>query len=177
MGVRCLRVDPQVPSAYPIAQDLSKSNLLRFVMSTGAEGERLKKAVLNAVSAFGKPEKRSDYVALYDVDCVIHDSPQGTLKGFEAIKQFYDSFWAAFPDAQLALENVIVEGDRFACTYTVTATHSGSAFNGIPASRKAIMITGVTILRLLESGKCIERWNGSDTLPLLQQLGATTSPK
>lgn len=60
-----------------------------------------------------------------------------------------------------------------ACTFTVTGTHTGATFNGMPASGKRITVNGVTILEFIgSSGKCVERWHGADTLPLLQQLGA-----
>lgn len=140
--------------------------------STTALQEQLKNAVLNAARAFSRPDQRLGYIALYDDNAAIYDTPQGTIKGMEAIRQYYDGFWASFPDARLDLENVIAEGDKVACTFTVTGTHTGSAFNGIPAAGKAVKISGVSILRFLDSGKCIERWHGADTLPLLQQLGA-----
>ncbi|WP_337862517.1 ester cyclase [Nitrososphaera sp.] len=140
--------------------------------TTGARAERLKKATLDAARAFGDPARRSDYLELYDDNAAIYYTPQGTIKGIEAIKQYYSGFWAAFPDARLELENVMAEGDRVACTFTVTGTHTGSAFNGIPAAGKKIAVTGASVLRFLDNGKCIERWHGADTLPLLQQLGA-----
>ena len=143
---------------------------------SSAREEQFKNAIQSAAQAFGRQERRSDYLALYDSNAVIYDTPAGMLKGIEAITQFYNGFWAAFPDARLELGNIIAEGDKVACTFSATGTHTGSAFNGIPASGKPIRITGVTILRFLDSGKCIERWNGSDTLPLLQQLGAIPPP-
>jgi steroid delta-isomerase-like uncharacterized protein len=139
---------------------------------SSAKEDLFKKATLNAAKAFGNPDRRSDYLVLYDGDAAIYDTPQGTIKGIEAITQYYKGFWAAFPDAHLDLENVLAEGDKVACTFTVTGTHTGSAFNAIPASGKSIKITGVSILRFRDSGKCMERWHGADTLPLLQQLGA-----
>lgn len=140
--------------------------------TTTVRQDQLKKAVLDAARAFSTPDRRSGYIALYDDNAAIYDTPQGTIKGMDAMRQYYNSFWASFPDARLDLENVIAEGDKVACTFTVTGTHTGSAFNGIPAAGKAIKVTGVSILRFLDSGKCIERWHGADTLPLLQQLGA-----
>ena len=140
--------------------------------SSSAREEQFEKAILDAAQAFGKQERRSDYLALYDNNAAIFDTPQGTIKGIEAITQYYKVFWAAFPDVRLELDNVIAEGNKVACTFTVTGTHTGSAFNGIPAAGKPIRITGVTMLRFLDNGKCIERWHGADTLSVLQQLGA-----
>jgi predicted ester cyclase len=134
--------------------------------------ERFKNALLDAAKAFGQPDKRAGYVALYDDNAAIYDTTAGTVKRIGAIRQYYNAFWASFPDARLELGNMIAEGDKVACTFALTGTHMGAAFNGIPAAGKAIRLTGVSLLRFLDNGKCIERWHGGDTLPLLQQLGA-----
>lgn len=66
------------------------------------------------------------------------------------------------------------EEGRLACRFVLEATHTG-AFMGIAATGKAIRVAGMTILRFA-NGCCVERWNQSDMLGWLQQLGAVPAP-
>jgi predicted ester cyclase len=51
-----------------------------------------------------------------------------------------------------------------------TGTHTGSPLLGVPPSGKAIVLTGIDVLRI-KNGQIIERWSESDQLYLLQTLG------
>ncbi len=130
--------------------------------------ETNKAALLRAAENFSDPNKRETYLELYDTDCVMYGVP-GVEPGLESIKQFYYPFWAAFPDCALTLGNVIAEGDKIACDYTVSGTHQG-AFMGIPPTGKAVSFTGCTIMQFA-NGKCVERWTQSDFMGLMKQLG------
>ncbi len=76
----------------------------------------------------------------------------------------------AFPDLHLAIEDEVVEGDRWVGRFRWSATHRGE-FMGIPPTGKAIDIEGIGILRIAD-GQLVERWNVTDVLSLLQQIGA-----
>ena len=109
------------------------------------------------------------YLELYDPNVVLHGYPPGLPPGVAGAEAFYNIIWTAFPGSQLALDEVIAEGDKLACRYTMQATHSGD-FMGIPATGKTITLPGITILRFA-GGKCVERWNQADMMGLMQQLG------
>jgi predicted ester cyclase len=83
-------------------------------------------------------------------------------------------FWAAFPGNQLALDDVVAEGEQVACRFTVQGVHRGD-LQGIPPTGKDVRVDGITILRFA-GGKCVERWNQADFLGLLHQLGAIPAP-
>ncbi len=91
-----------------------------------------------------------------------------------SIRRFYEAFWAAFPDARLSIDDVVAEGDKLACRFSLRATHRGELM-GIPASGKPVLLPGITILRFRD-GKCVERWSQADFLGLLQQIGAVPPP-
>ena len=85
-------------------------------------------------------------------------------------KQVNAAVLAAFPDVRYAVDDMIAEGDRVVTRWTMQATHQGE-FNGIPATNKAVTLTGVSIDRLV-GGKIVETWQFYDALGFLQQLGA-----
>ena len=116
----------------------------------------------------------SGYLENYDSNVVLHGFPPGLPEGVAGAKAFYDQLWAAFPSPQLTLDDVMSEGDKVACRFSMRATHSGD-FMGIPSTGNAITVTGITILRY-SGGKCVERWNEADMLGLMQQLGAVPAP-
>jgi len=88
--------------------------------------------------------------------------------GRAGIKQFFGMIRTAFPDARMTIEDLIAEGDRVVWRFTIHATHTGP-FQGIPATGKAVTITGMSIVRMVD-GQIVEHWGQQDNLGLLQQL-------
>ena len=127
-----------------------------------------KAALLTAIAAFNDQQRREEYFGLYAVDAVLHRAPP-LASGMEPIKEWYRSLWRAFPDVQIALGNVVADGEFVANNFRMQGTHQGT-FLGVPASGKRIDVEGVTILRF-ERGKCVERWSQTDLLGILRQVG------
>ena len=125
-----------------------------------------------AANHFSDPTTRARYFDLYDTRAVLHGYP-GVEPGMESIQQFYASFWAAFPDAQLRIEDTVEQGEKLAARFAVTATHRG-VFMGVPPTGRRVVLTGITLL-LFRQGKCVERWSEANFLALLQQIGAVPS--
>jgi steroid delta-isomerase-like uncharacterized protein len=102
-------------------------------------------------------------------DMIYHTSMGEDMRGLKDIKEFMDSFFSAFPDTHVTLDDMVVEGDKVAQRWTLTATHKGE-FMGIPPTNKKITIRAVEIDRVA-SGKFVEAWERFDTLDFMQQLG------
>ncbi|HXG44445.1 MAG TPA: ester cyclase [Gemmatimonadales bacterium] len=132
-----------------------------------------KKAILSRCLDRWNRGDLEGYLELYDPKVVLHGY-QGVEPGLAGVKQFYQALWEAFPGNQLTLEDVIIEEDKLACRFTITATHSGP-FMGMPATGKEVEFGGITIL-LFRNGKCVERWSQTDFMRMLQQLGAIPAP-
>jgi steroid delta-isomerase-like uncharacterized protein len=98
----------------------------------------------------------------------------GVSPGRAGVKHFFTMIGAAFPDARMTIEDVIAEGDRVVWRFTIHATHTGP-FQGIPATGKAVTITGMNIARMV-GGQIVENWGQQDNLGLLQQLGVVPAP-
>jgi steroid delta-isomerase-like uncharacterized protein len=75
----------------------------------------------------------------------------------------------AFPDVNMALDDLCAEGDKVVCRYTITGTHKG-AYQGIPPTGNTISIQGINIFRIAD-GKIAEIWSVFNMLEQMQQLG------
>ena len=60
------------------------------------------------------------------------------LVGLQALKDYtYEPWFAAFPDAQATIEDLIAEGDKVVTRFTLRGTHRG-AFMGIAPTGKHV---------------------------------------
>jgi predicted ester cyclase len=91
----------------------------------------------------------------------------------EQFKQYAMGLLTAFPDLSLSIDDMIAEGDKVAVRYTFQGTHRG-VFRGIAPTGKQITFSGLEIDRCV-GGKFVETWLVSDTLGMMQQLGAIPS--
>jgi steroid delta-isomerase-like uncharacterized protein len=101
--------------------------------------------------------------------------PPGVPPGPEGFKQLMSAYLAAFPNIQIAVEDVIAEGDKVVVRWTAHGTQTGPLM-GIPPTGKAVTLTGITIDRLRD-GKVVEGWTNLDILGMLQQLGVVPIPR
>ena len=106
-------------------------------------------------------------------DFVYHDPANPQVRSREDYKQWFTGMFAAFPDLQFTIEDILAEGDKVAYRFTLRATHSGS-WRGAPPTGKQISVTGTAIARIAD-GKTAEGWLNSDALGLVQQLGLIPS--
>lgn len=74
----------------------------------------------------------------------------------------------AFPDLRITVEKQVAENDLVAVRWTARGTNTGTG-NGIPATGKAVEITGTTLFRM-DEGKIAEEWTCADSLGLMRQL-------
>jgi steroid delta-isomerase-like uncharacterized protein len=95
-------------------------------------------------------------------------------EGIEGVKAWVKMFREAFPDLQVKVQDVIVEGDKVVARSIATGTHQGE-LRGVPASGNRVEVEGIDIVRL-EDGKAAEHWGVTDDLSLMQQIGAIPSP-
>ena len=80
------------------------------------------------------------------------------------------AFRQAFPDYQITIHDVIVEGDKVVTRKTFYGTHQGD-WMGVPASGRKIAFGGIDIVRFA-GDKVVEHWGQFDMLTLAQQIGA-----
>jgi steroid delta-isomerase-like uncharacterized protein len=80
---------------------------------------------------------------------------------------------AAFPDAEVTLEDIFAEGDRVAHRLTIRGTHTGE-FLGVPASGRSVAVSFIAIVRIAD-GQLVEEWGGLDQPDLIRQMRGSPS--
>jgi steroid delta-isomerase-like uncharacterized protein len=88
-------------------------------------------------------------------------------------KALLRTFQAAFPDAHITIENVLVDGNMIALRSTFRGTHR-DVFRGIPPTGRNVTVRLLDLFRV-QNGHIAEQWGGPDLLDMLLQLGATVS--
>ncbi|MBV8886228.1 MAG: ester cyclase [Chroococcidiopsidaceae cyanobacterium CP_BM_RX_35] len=126
-----------------------------------------------ATQRLGEAINSGNLDALHDVfapTVIDRDPASDQGAGPEGFIHFFTGFRAAFPDLNIAVEQLVADEDNVAIAYTITGTHQGDFF-GIPATGRQIKARGVQIARF-QNGQIVERWGSSDQLGILQQIGA-----
>jgi steroid delta-isomerase-like uncharacterized protein len=99
------------------------------------------------------------------------NQPQGP----EGIKAVVNMFRAGMPDLRVVIEDVIAEGDKVMMRYRIEGTHEGELF-GVPPTGRRVSIESITVERV-SGGMIREHWRVTDTLDMMQQLGAIPAPE
>ncbi len=82
---------------------------------------------------------------------------------------FMEAFTTGFPDAWIAIESCVADGDTVATRWTLTGTHRAE-FQGIPATGREVKFSGIEFNRVV-AGKLAEHWAMFDNVAMLRQLG------
>ena len=125
-----------------------------------------------ARDAFARFNEREDDGTYSDADhkSVVQDNYPAGLQGRDGLHAFHEALWEAFPDAQLTVEDLVVEADRVALRYRLQGTHSGN-YLGVAPTGLAFDVEGLTLLRVAD-GRVVEEWHSPTELAILRQLGA-----
>ena len=84
-------------------------------------------------------------------------------------KRDLKGMFAAFPDAQWTIEDMIVEGDKVVVRWAFRGTHQGS-WENVPPTGKQVTYGGISIGRVA-NGKLVEVWNSENLLGFFRQIG------
>ena len=106
---------------------------------------------------------------LFAPDFVSHNMPPELPQGVEGVKAFFAMFRDALPDVEVAIDEVVADGDRAAVATTTTGTHTGELMGMAPTGRR-VSVTGIDMIRVDASGRIAEHRGLTDTVGLLRQL-------
>ncbi len=127
------------------------------------------KALVRRAWEIVSPDNLDLIEEVYAPDLVWHE-PDQDIQGLEEAKQFVSTFFAAMPDINITVEDLIAEGEKVVSRYTIRGTHQGETEEfGTPTGRQ-IELQGLTMHRF-EDGEIVEEWERYDNLSALQQLG------
>jgi len=105
---------------------------------------------------------------------VSYPLPPEPLRGAEAFKAFLTEWIGGLPDASVTVDDMVAEGDKVACRWTMRGTQEGPLF-GFPPTGRSVQFSGFTFYRIA-GGKVVEESGIGNTLGLMQQLGADIAP-
>jgi predicted ester cyclase len=105
---------------------------------------------------------------------VNHDPSLPPLQGLEGAAGLLRIWQTAFSNLRAEIEDSVESGDRVACRFRISGTHSGPLM-GIPATGKPVSFLATGIFRVAD-GKLAENWVNIDALGMLQQIGAAPAP-
>lgn len=88
--------------------------------------------------------------------------------GREANRAFWAQWFAAFPDTEVSLDDVLVDGDRVAGRFTYRATFKGP-FLGLPPTGRPVVMHSIDIWRVDDS-MAVEHWDQIDGQAFFAQL-------
>ena len=138
------------------------------------------KSNLEILGRYSARMTAGDYDAVYDTfapDFFSHVTPRvspemvGTDIRPQEIK-FWQSAREAFPDMQFTVDLLIESGDLIVSNWTLSGTHTGSEYYGVPPSGKPVTINGTAVLRV-KDGKVVEHWGGPHCM---YGIGLSTAP-
>lgn len=97
-----------------------------------------------------------------------------TEHSVENFKQFFARAFAAFPDSQLTVEDVIADEDKVGGRSILRGTHRGTFFSE-PPTNKQVTFAAIDLFRVA-NGKVVEHWDVVDRRGLMRQLGVQENP-
>ncbi|MEX0850146.1 MAG: ester cyclase [Gaiellaceae bacterium] len=86
----------------------------------------------------------------------------------EGVRRGCFSYFTAFPDLHLSIDELIAEGDKVFCRSTMTGTHDGE-YKGIPATGRQIASESAEVFRVAD-GKFVGYWCLSNVAGLMRQI-------
>jgi steroid delta-isomerase-like uncharacterized protein len=88
------------------------------------------------IVAAGAPGYVDDFVAV------------GEMRGREAVRAFFGELFAAFPDFQMAVDQIVADDTAAAVQWHAAGTFTGGPFQGILPTGHRVTIRGVDVMRI-----------------------------
>jgi len=125
------------------------------------------------IREFSNEKKLKVVDEIFTEDFVNHSPGPRYASDREGLKKFITVFHSAFPDMITTIDDLTTEENKVVIRMTGRGTHTGDLM-GIPPNGKQVCVTSISIISIVD-GKVAERWNITDILSLLQQLGVFPS--
>jgi steroid delta-isomerase-like uncharacterized protein len=106
-------------------------------------------------------------------DCNNYNLVTGERRNIEFELEACRIWHSGFSDTQVEIQQIFAEEDRVCVYWMLTAVHTRD-FIGIAPTNRHVQIPGMEFNRIIE-GKIIDIWRLSDTMSVMQQLGAVFS--
>jgi steroid delta-isomerase-like uncharacterized protein len=97
-----------------------------------------------------------------------HGGPMGEVLDLARYQRHLARLFAAFPDLEMKVVDVVAEADRVAIRSTLAGTHLGE-FHGVRPTGKRVSHTGASTYRVVDE-LIVEEWWDHDLFGILRQL-------
>jgi steroid delta-isomerase-like uncharacterized protein len=104
-------------------------------------------------------------------DTVDHFLPVGAFQGTEAIRGYFEGMFAAVPDFEIEVEDVLAQDNRAVVQWRVTGTFTGAPFLGIEPTGKRIDMRGVDVIEFDDDGRIAHNTIYYDGAEFARQIG------
>ena len=111
---------------------------------------------------------------IFSSEYVLHRNDGIDIIGIDASKENVTSTRTSFPDFNVAVDDLIITGDKVVMRWTITGTNTGP-LGDLPPTGKKFKVSGVTIGHFVD-GKAREAWMFYNEVLSLSQLGFTITP-
>ncbi len=136
------------------------------------EAEEDMKALSNRALEIWSEGNYALFDELYSPEIIRHEvNIQEDLVGTQEYKDNVIWVRTAYPDFNVATDNLFVKDDLVVLRWTVTGTHTGNR-GDLPATGISVQFSGVVINRIVD-GKIVEEWVYFNMADVLKQLGYT----
>ncbi|MGI9099916.1 MAG: ester cyclase [Solirubrobacteraceae bacterium] len=96
--------------------------------------------------------------------------PQGAYRGTDAIAAYFAEALASLPDWHMEIVALVEQGDDVFVHWHLTGTHSGSPFQGIAPSGRAIALDGMDHV-VMRDGVVVTTFVVYDQMQFARQIG------
>lgn len=174
-GLRALGVDAVEARAEAVIDrgkvvsytpPFSPGSMVMMATAAAVQQEAFARAFYEEVVNQGKLDAAGTYLTPGFVD---HAPLPGRSSSSTGFREGLAELKVAMPDFRVAVEEVLVAGDRVVVRSTWTGTHQGP-YQGSPATFRSVRVGAIDILRI-EDGRIAERWEQLDSGMLARQLG------
>lgn len=106
---------------------------------------------------------------LYAENCVVESPLGGTVQGRAAIAQVSRVFFEAFDDMTLAVDDLVIDGDRVVQVGTLSGTDTGGLMGMTPSGKPALL--PIVVVCRVASGLIVHERRVYDFTGMLVQIG------
>jgi predicted ester cyclase len=136
------------------------------------EGDTMSEANKGLVRSYYRLTS-GDLTGIEDIvtaDFLDHHFPAHLPPGPEGVRIFFNEVLGAFTEREIVIDELVAEGDRVVCKFTLVANHTAE-FAGIPATGRRIFCPAYSTFRI-QGDKLAEGWELADLFGLFQQMQA-----
>lgn len=131
--------------------------------------------VRRVLDAFNR-KKLDEVLVLFAPDASLHepfiDDP---ITGTDALRQFHEDLFAAFPDEQLTVVQLLTPEGWVVARTVASGTHTGD-FLGIAPTGRVFSVPECLIYEMTEDGRIANQWTYVDSGSIAKQFGYTFAP-